>query len=290
MEYEGKIYRPWMEAESFLIQVTLGCSHNTCTFCTMFDDKRFAIRSEKAIFADIQRAARQYYGIRSVFLIDGNVLVVKTDVLLRIIEKIRAEIPSCKRVAMYAAFNDLRRKSVEDLRALREAGLDIVYAGLESGDPDILKRVKKHMTPEQALEGMSHAKEAGLAVHSSLIFGLGGREHSKQHIEATVELLNKLRPEEISTLSLSVQPNSALEREVEEGLFTQASPLQLLEEERYLLQHIDFPTLYWGDHANNIVSKRGYLPERQAEYVALLESAIENHPLSKADTYHPRPW
>ncbi len=290
MEYEGKIYRPWMEAESFLIQVTLGCSHNTCTFCTMFSDKKFAIRSEKAIFADIKRASQQYYGIRSVFLIDGNVLVVKTDMLLRIIAKIRELIPSCERVAMYAAFNDLRRKSVEELRALREAGLDIVYAGLESGDPEILKRVKKHMTPEQAIAGMAHAKEAGLPVHSSLIFGLGGQEHSKRHIEATVDLLNKLRPEEISTLSLSVQPSSTLEREVEEGLFTQASPLQLLEEEQYLLENIDFPTLYWGDHANNLVSKRGYLPEMKKEYIELLEKAKKHCRNSNFDTYHPSPW
>ncbi len=292
MEYQGKIYRPWMEAESLLIQVTIGCSHNTCTFCTMFSDKRFSLRPIGDIFRDIEEAGYLYghYDIRSVFLIDGNVLVVKTSTLLRIIEKIRECIPSCRRVAMYAAFNDLRRKSVEELRALREAGLDIVYAGLESGDADILQRVKKHLTAEQAMEGMAHAKEAGLPVHSSLIFGLGGKEKSQQHIEATAALLQKLRPEEISTLSLSVQPDSELEKEVQAGLFTQATPLQLLQEEKYLLEHIDFPTLYWGDHGNNIVSKRGYLPEKQAEFIALVDDAIAHHPLSKSDSYHPSPW
>ncbi len=290
MEYEGKVYRPWMEADSFLLQVTYGCSHNSCTFCTMFDDKKFAVRPLAGIFRDIEKAARQYYGIRSIFLIDGNVLVVKTEILLQILEKIKECIPSCRRVAMYAAFNDLRRKSVEELRALREAGLDIVYVGLESGDPDILKRVKKHLTPKQAREGMAKAKEAGLPVHTSLIFGLGGREESEKHIHATAALLQQLKPEEISVLSLSVQPDSELEEEVLAGRFTQASPLQLLQEEKYLLEHIDFQTLYWGDHANNLVSKRGYLPERQQEYIALLNDAIAHHPLSKSDTYHPRPW
>ncbi len=290
MEYEGKIYRPWMEAESFLLQVTYGCSHNTCTFCTMFEDKRFRIRPLKTIIADIEEASRLYFGIRSIFLIDGNVLVVKTSMLMSILQKIRELIPTCERVAMYATFNDLRRKSVNELAELRAAGLDIVYVGLESGNADILKRVKKNLTPEQAIEGMSQAKAAGLAVHNSIIFGLGGREHSKEHIEATAKLLQQLRPEEISTLCLSVQPNSDLEKEVKAGLFTQASPLQLLQEEKYLLEHINFPTLYWGDHGNNLVSKRGYLPEKQAEFIELLNRAIDHHPMSKVDTYHPRPW
>ncbi|MFI3243558.1 MAG: radical SAM protein [Akkermansia sp.] len=290
MEYVGKIYRPWMEAESFLLQVTYGCSHNTCTFCTMFDDKRFRIRPLADILREVQEAGQRYYGIRSVFLIDGNVLVLKTEMLLKILEAIRQHIPTCERVAMYATFNDLRRKTVQNLKDLSEAGLDIVYAGLESGDPDILKRVKKDLTPEQALEGMAHAKEAGLAVHNSLIFGLGGREGSQRHIEMTTDLLNRLQPEEISTLSLSVQPNSELEKEVEAGSFVQVSPLQLLQEELYLLENITFPTLYWGDHGNNIVAKRGYLPEHQAEFVQLLRDAIAHHPMSKAASYHPSPW
>lgn len=290
MEYVGKIYRPWMEAESFLLQVTHGCSHNTCTFCTMFDDKRFRIRPLDAILREVQEAGQRYYGIRSVFLIDGNVLVLKTEMLLKILEAIRQYIPSCERVAMYATFNDLRRKSVQNLKDLCAAGLDIVYAGLESGDPEILKRVKKNLTPEQALEGMAHAKEAGLAVHNSIIFGLGGQQDSQRHIEMTTDLLNQLRPEEISTLSLSIQPNSELEKELIAGTFEPVTPLQFLQEELYLLEHIQFPTLYWGDHGNNIVAKRGYLPEHQAEFVQMLKDAIAHHPMSKAAAYHPSPW
>ncbi len=290
IEYKGKIYRPWMEADSLLIQVTYGCSHNSCTFCTMFDDKKFGVRALSDIYRDIERAGELYQGVESVFLTDGNVLVLSSSKLLKILHHIKTHLPSCQRVAMYASFTDLRKKSVEELRALGEAGLDIVYVGLESGDADILRRVKKHLTPAQALDGMAHAKEAGLAVHCSLIFGLGGREHSKAHIEATASLLNQLKPEEISCLSLSVQPCSELEKEVQAGRFTPVSPLQLLQEEKYLLEHITFPTLYWGDHANNLVSKRGYLPERQEEFIQILAYAIEHHPLSKANSYSPRPW
>ncbi len=292
MEYHGKIYRPWMEADSLLIQVTHGCSHNSCTFCTMFSDKKFRIRPLVEIKHDIAEAGRLYSGIgvRSVFLIDGNVLVVATKMLLDIMQAIRKELPTCERIAMYASFNDLRRKRPAELRALRDAGLDIVYAGLESGDPEILQRVKKHLTPEEAIEGMAHAKEAGLAVHNSLIFGLGGRDESERHIHATSALLSQLRPEEISTLSLSVQPDSELECSVRKGDFEQASPLQLLQEEKHLLEHIDFPTLYWGDHANNIIPKRGFLPQKQQEFIALVDAAIAHHPMSKQDHYHPAPW
>ncbi len=256
----------------------------------MFDDKKFGVRKLSAIYRDIEHAGEHYHGVRSVFLTDGNVLVLSSSKLLKILQHIKTHLPTCQRVAMYASFTDLRKKSVDELRALCQAGLDIVYVGLESGDADILRRVKKHLTPAEALEGMAHAKAAGLAVHCSLIFGLGGREHTKTHIEATAALLNDLKPEEISCLSLSVQPCSELEQEVLDGSFTPVSALQLLQEELYLLEHIAFPTLYWGDHANNLVSKRGFLPERQEEFIQILTHAIEHHPLSKADSYSPRPW
>ena len=123
MRYEGKVYRPWIEVDSVLIQTTFGCSHNKCTFCSMFDDKRFGVRDIEEVFKDIESARRTYRHVRSFFLIDGNVLALKTDHLLQILDKITETFPECEKIALYAGLNDLRRKSAEDLKKMRKAGM-----------------------------------------------------------------------------------------------------------------------------------------------------------------------
>ncbi len=253
MNYEGKVYRPWMEADSFLIQITIGCTHNTCTFCDMFREKRFRIREIEEIFKDIDDARKVLRHIGSIFLIDGNVLALKTEFLLKIINKITSTFPECEKISVYAGLNDLRRKSTRELKLLKEAGLTKVYTGLESGDALTLERINKRLTPEQAKEGMAHAKAAGIEVLISIIFGIGGRSSCRLHIEETTKLLNILQPEELAPMALTIQPGTILKKQVESGEFMQATPLQILEEEKYLLENLeDFDMLYWGDHGNNI--------------------------------------
>jgi len=291
MYYEGKVYRPWMEANSLLIQTTLGCTHNKCTFCDMFREKRFRIRKIEEIFKDIDEARQLFPHIRSIFLIDGNVLVLKTEFLLKIISKITATFPECSKVALYAGFNDLRRKSVEELKELKQAGLTIAYTGLESGDTLTLERIKKGLTPEQAEKGMARAKAAGIDILVSIIFGIGGKERSREHIVETTRLLNKLKPEQIAPMALAVQPGTELAKQVETGEFIQATPLQILEEEKYLLENLaGFETIYWGDHANNIVSSRGRLPESQKLFLKKIDHAIVNHPVTEHEVLHTSPW
>ena len=214
MRYEGNVYRPWPEADSLLIQTTLGCTHNRCTFCNMFRDKRFAIRDMEDIFQDIDDARRSVRQIRSIFLIDGNVLALKTDFLLKIIEKITSTIPECSRIALYAGLNDLRRKSVEELTTLRKAGLTMAYTGLESGDRTTLEKIDKGLTPEQAAEGMARAKEAGIEILASIIFGIGGKERSMEHRIETARLLNVMQPEQIAPMALAIQPGTVLEKQL----------------------------------------------------------------------------
>lgn len=281
MHYQGKMYRPWPEANSLLIQATLGCSNNYCTFCTMFDDKTFKIRPLEGVFADIEEARRLYPHVESIFLTDGNVLVVNTEHLLKILHKIRETFPELKRIAVYAGLNDLRRKSVEDLIRLKQAGISLVYSGLESGDPVTLKRIKKRLTPEQVVAGMEHAKQAGLEVLLSFIFGLGGHERSHEHIVATTNLLNQVQPEQIAPMALTIQPGSELEAEIERGEFIQPTPLQILEEEKYLLENLDFETYYWGDHGNNIRPMRGPLPLAQFQFLESVKESIRSNPVVK---------
>lgn len=291
MHYEGKIYRPWMEANSLLIQTTIGCTHNKCTFCDMFREKRFGIRKTEDIFKDIDEARQLFPYVGTIFLIDGNVLALKTATLLKIIEKVKSTFNECSKISLYAGLNDLRRKSVQELSELEQAGLKMVYVGLESGDPEILKRVEKHLTPEQALAGMKNAKAAGIEVLLSFIFGLGGKERSKAHIIETTRLLNLMEPEEMAPMALAVQPGTELAREIEVGEFVQATPLQILEEEKYLLEKLkDFNTFYWGDHSNNIVSSRGRLPENRKAFLQKIEHAIATHPVTGEDILRTHAW
>lgn len=291
MYYEGKVYRPWMEANSLLIQTTLGCTHNKCTFCDMFREKRFRIRKIEEIFKDIDEARQIHPHVRSIFLIDGNVLALKTEFLLKILGRITSIFPECSKIALYAGFNDLRRKSVEDLKELKQAGLTLAYTGLESGDPLTLKRIKKGLTPEQVEKGMAKAKAAGIDILVSIIFGIGGKERSREHIVETTKLLNIMKPEQIAPMALAVQPGTELAKQVDTGQFIQASPLQVLEEEKYLLENLaGFETIYWGDHANNIVSSRGRLPESQKQFLRKIDHAIANHPVTEQEVLVTSPW
>lgn len=291
MDYQGKIYRPWIEANSLLIQTTLGCTHNKCTFCDMFREKRFQIKKIEGIFKDIEAARRIYPRIESVFLIDGNVLALKTAFLLKVLAKITSTFSECSKISLYAGLNDLRRRSIAELIELKQAGLSMAYTGLESGDPVTLERIKKGLTPEQAEKGMAHAKAAGIDVLVSIIFGIGGKVRSREHIVETTRLLNVMAPEALAPMALTVQPGTELADQVKTGKFIQATPLQILEEEKYLLENMaGFDTMYWGDHANNIVASKGRLPESRALFLKKVEHAIATHPVTAQQVLRTSPW
>lgn len=256
----------------------------------MFREKRFRIRELEEIFDDIEEARRSYPRARSIFLVDGNVLAIKNGFLVQILEKIKATLPECERIALYGGLNDFERKSAEELNALKRAGLTMAYAGLESGDPVVLERIKKGMTVDQALAGMAKAKAAGIEMLLSFILGLGGRERSRDHIVETTRLLNLMQPEEIAPMALTIQPGTELAREVEAGEFILPTPLQILEEERYLLKNLDFPTCYWGDHGNNIVPMRGRLPESQEFFRKKIEHAIATNPVVHQEVLQTAAW
>lgn len=209
------------------------------------------------------------------------------------LEKVRliSHFPECSKIALYAGFNDLRRKSAEDLKKLKKAGLTLAYTGLETGDRVTLKRIKKGLTPEQAEEGMAKARAAGIDVLVSIIFGIGGKERSREHIVETTRVLNIMKPEQIAPLALAIQPGTELEKEVETGAFIQATALQILEEEKYLLENLaGFETIYWGDHANNIVSSRGRLPASRKQFLGKIDHAIASHPVTAQDVLLTSPW
>ncbi|CDU06839.1 conserved hypothetical protein [Vibrio coralliirubri] len=290
MNYEGKVYRPWTEAKSILIKTTLGCSINTCTFCNMFSDKRFKVRDIEDVFKDIEEARLIYPYVESIFLIDGNVMAARTDYLLKILDKLRHTFPESRKVSLYSGLNDFRRKSLSELKELKSAGLTMAYAGLESGDAVVLDNIKKRMTPEQAIEGMALAKEAGIETLLSFIFGLGGRDRSREHIVETTRLLNIMKPEQIAPMALAIQPGTVMEQEVKDGKFVMPTQLQILEEEKYLLENLNIDTFYWGDHGNNIVTQKGFLLDSREQFLAKVNRAIASNPMAKDSVIQTFAW
>ncbi|MGF1787447.1 radical SAM protein [Photobacterium swingsii] len=291
MHYEGKIYRPWIEAESVLIQTTLGCSNNQCTFCTMFDDKRFKVRELEDIFLDIEEARLIYPHVKSIFLIDGNVMAIRTEMLIKILDKIKMTFPEIQNISLYSGFNDFRRKSIAELKEIHSAGLSMAYSGLESGDPVVLDRIQKRMTREHAIEGMAMAREANIKVLASFIFGLGGKYRSTEHAVNTTSLLNIMQPDAIAPMALAIQPGSALEGELKRGEFTLPTPLQILEEEKYLLENLeDFDCYYWGDHGNNISPMRGMFPAVRQPFLDRINTHIAHNPITKQNVIETFSW
>ena len=176
------------------------------------------------------------------------------------------------------------------MKAIKSAGLTKAYVGLESGDAEVLKKTRTKMTPEQAIEGAAKAKEAGIKVLASFIFGLGGRYRSKEHIIETTKLLNLVKPEEIAPMALAVQPGTLLATEVKKGDFVQATPLQILEEEQYLLENLNIDTVYWGNHGNNITPMKGELPLMQNHFLEKIKNSIQKNPVTNLEVLATNPW
>lgn len=277
MRYEGDIYRPPGEWRSYLLQVTIGCSHNTCTFCKMYKDKRYRVRPLQEIFEDIQMAKLYYGDLDRVFLCDGDAIAMDTGDLLKILQKLYATFPSLQRVSAYAGPVSTLEKTPEELRDLGEAGLKRVYLGVETGWGDLLKAVKKGATAEEMLEAGVRLRESGMDLWVMIILGLGGPgEASRRHILETAKMINQMKPRHLSALTLTVDPGTKLYRDVQEGKFQVITPEESLQEVKLLVQNLDVSPLHFtSDHASNYLPLKGSLPADRERFIALIDSALE---------------
>ncbi len=261
MRYEGMVYRPPSEARSLIVQVTIGCSHNSCTFCTMYKDKKFRVRDKREVFEDLRQASREYGGgIARVFLADGDALVLPTADLLEILECVHVCFPYVERITAYATARDILRKSDEELKELQQAGLSMVYVGAESGDPKVLADVKKHVTCEEMIEAADKLKKSGIKLSLTLISGLGGRERKEEHAIHSAELVSAMRPEYLGFLTLMLEEPAPILQTIADGKLHLLTPAEVLEEMRLFLQHVDSEgTVFRSNHASNYITLRGTL-------------------------------
>lgn len=276
MRYEGDIYRPPGEWKSYLLQTTMGCSNNTCTFCGMYLDKKFHIRPIADILEDI-RMAKAYYGdVERVFLCDGDAIIMRTQELLTILEALHRAFPSLQRVTTYAGPRSTLAKTPEELRTLREAGLTRAYLGVETGCDALLKQVKKGVDAAQMLEAGVRLREAGMDLWVMVILGLAGTgEPSRRHMLDTAAMMNEMKPRHLSALTLTLDPGTELYRDYRAGRFHPITPRESLLEAKLLLENLTVDPLHFTcNHASNYLPLKGGLPEDRDRFLAMLDRAL----------------
>ena len=275
MHYEGNIIRPPSEANSILLQVTVGCSRNKCTFCAAYQGERFKIKSDEIIMADIDFAATHCQRQRRVFLCDGDALIIPQKRLLRILTEIRRQLPWVTRVGAYANAKSLKMKTPEELKALRENGLGIAYMGLETGDDVTLKAINKGADSRLMIEMGQKAREAGIKLSITVLLGLAGRERSQIHARETGRVLSAIDPEYVGALSLMLVPGTPMHDDHQAGRFDLITPEEMLAELRTMIADThQTQGMFHANHASNYLPIRARMPKDKERTLALIDSAL----------------
>ncbi|WP_036730524.1 radical SAM protein [Peptoniphilus mikwangii] len=260
MNYYGNVFRPPSEARSLIIQATIGCSHNDCTFCYMYKDEPFIIRKIDDIIAELETIRDYFPQFERVFIADGDALVLKTTDLLRLLEYINKNFPNVNRISSYATAGDINRKSVEELKQLYDNGLKMLYIGFESGDDEILADIKKGLTTEEYISAMEKCKKVKMQTSITIIAGLGGREKWKQNAINTAKLITKTKPDYVSYLTMRIYKNAPIYEDYISGKFEMPSAEEILYEIRLFLENVDSEgTIFRSNHASNYVLLGGTL-------------------------------
>ena len=275
MHYSGAVYRPPSEAHSLIVQCTLGCSHNKCAFCIMYKEKQFSINPLEQVLGDLAEARTYYPRIERIFLADGDALILPMDYLLTVLDDIRDRFPECNRVSAYASTKALMRKSDDELKALREHGLQMVYVGLETGLEPLLKKYDKGVTAEEIIEHSLRAKTAGMTLSVTAINGMGGKEQSTEHAIATAEALSRIKADYVAMLTLRVYSGTPLHDWIERGELTMLGPQELALENRVILQHIDSDgSVFRSNHASNYLPLKGTLNRDRDALIERIDQAL----------------
>lgn len=274
MRYVEPVYRPPSEADSYLLHVTYGCSHNECTYCAMYRSKRFSIRPEAEILQDIAEAARVLGGVRRVFLLDGDALTAPTRRLVPVLEALGAAFPSLQRVGSYVNAVSILSKDDAELARLRALRLGIGYLGLESGDEEVNRRIVKGATLDEQVQAVRRAQAAGIKMSVMVLLGIAGRERSLAHARATAEVLNAMDPRFVSCLCVTPVPGTPLWDDVQAGRFVLPSPAEILEELAVLVAGLEpSGAVFRSNHASNWLPLGGRLPADKARLLEAIDLA-----------------
>ena len=275
MRYEGAVYRPPSEAESLLIQATIGCPHNKCTFCRMYKGDKFRIRPVTEIKEDL-KMARDYYGpnVQSIFFPDGNTIFMKTNQLEEILIYAGELFPHLDRMTVYGSARVIKFKTVEELRRLREAGLTRIHSGMESGDDEVLRRIVKGFTADEMIKEGLKVKEAGIQLSEYILVGIGGRERTEEHALESARVLNAFQPDFIRIRTFMPYEGTPLYDEIQQGLFELLSPHEAIKETRLFISNLEVSGQLFSDHISNFAWVNGQLPRDKPQMLEELDRLL----------------
>ena len=278
MRYEGSIYRPFSEADSYLLQCTVGCSHNLCTFCGMYKDKLYRIRTLEEIKEDIAMARAHYGDCEKVFLCDGDAIAIDTKMLLEILQTLRETFPSLRHVGSYVGPRSTLTKSLDELKTLCAAGLGKAYLGVETGDDELLKKINKGVGYAEILRAGQNLVEAGFNLSVMVVLGLAGKgEASHRHALATAKICDEMKPQYLAATTYSPVPGTALHRQVQSGAFELLDAFETLEEMKTIFENITMDNLkFVGAHASNFLPISGTLQKDRAKMIATVNHVLQN--------------
>lgn len=284
ISYEGMLYRPPSEARSLIIQATIGCSNNTCTFCSMYKAKKFRIRPMEDVLNDLKIGREMYSYVERIFVADGDALILDMKDWMGLLKAIKTLFPECMRVTCYATPKSVLLKSVEDLKTLKDLGLEMVYIGLESGSDRILQKICKGTTSGQIIEAAKKLHEANIDISVTAINGLGSKEYTQEHAIETGEVLSEMKPAYIGLLTLLIEPGTPLYEQHKKGEFQLLDADEILQEIRLILQHCDCPgSVFRANHASNYLPLKGVLNQDKEYLIKQIDAALNNKKMLNPD-------
>ncbi|HEY6535760.1 MAG TPA: radical SAM protein [Candidatus Nitrosocosmicus sp.] len=280
LNYDYPLYRPPSEANSMIFQVTLGCSFNKCSFCNMYRTKEYSERPLDEIKQEIEMTSKYEPNVERIFLADGDALNVSTHNLIEILKHIKEKFKNIKRISCYSMPKNLLQKTDEELQSLKEAGLDMIYLGIESGNDTVLKKVTKGATSEMIINSCKKAKQNGFILSCMIILGLGGKKYSRSHANDTSKIINEIEPNYLGALTLYMEPN--IEKEFYSKYnepFQPLEDLEILNEMENLITNIDVKkqVIFRANHASNVYSIGGTLPQDKQQILEKIKN-LKEHP------------
>lgn len=287
IKYVGDVYRPPSEAYSLIVQATIGCTHNKCSFCKMFKEKRFQTRPTEDIIADFAWARKRYRSVPRIFLADANALCLKTDKLMPILTYIEETFPECERVTIYGRASDILRKTEDELRQLREHGLTMVYIGAESGSDKVLEMCRKGETRQQLIDAVKRIEKVGIKASVTFISGLAGKDGWKDHAIQTGTMITEMNASYVSLLTLLVDPQAPMYEDIQSGRLKLLTPQEVLAETHLMLENANpqKTCIFRSNHASNYLSLKGDLPQDRDRFLAQIENAMKNTGMLKDERF-----